>query len=190
MLREQQLVSLCRNDPAACPSDAVRLFMSVVDGARQRTGRALLGEVNRAINLAVRPVADQRKHNGDLWTAPLVTLATGEGDCEDYAIAKLAVLWASGVPEADTRLVIVHDVRLREDHAIAMVKLGGRWLALDNKRFTLVDAADLGYRPLFALGGHGVQALAGPALAAELDATTGPGRSTEHALDGAEPVAL
>lgn len=169
MQHEQHLISLCRTVPAACPSDAATLFMAIVDTARMRQGRALLGEVNRAINLAVRPVSDQKRFGADMWTSPLVTLASGEGDCEDYAIAKLAALWATGIAEKDTRLMIVHDPRAREDHALAMVRLDGQWLALDNRRFTLIDAAHLTYQPLFAISGDNVRSFADRTSWSEID---------------------
>jgi predicted transglutaminase-like cysteine proteinase len=43
----------------------------------------------------------------DHWASPLETLNKGEGDCEDYAIAKYFSLIASGVPVARLRLVYV-----------------------------------------------------------------------------------
>lgn len=181
MRHEQTLVSLCRLDPSTCLSDAATQFMAMVDAARLRDGRALIGEINRAINLAVRPAADRLRHaEPDVWTSPLATLATGQGDCEDYAIAKLAALWAAGVSENDTRLVIVHDARAREDHALAMVRLEGRWLALDNRRFTLIDAAHLAYRPLFVLGGDKVRALADSAAWSDLDEESELARSARN----------
>lgn len=174
MQLEQALVAHCRATPFDCPSDSATEFMAIVDSARTRQGRALIGEINRAVNLAVRPVPDARRHGeADVWTAPLATLAAGQGDCEDYAIAKLGALWAAGIAERDTRLVIVHDARAGEDHAIAMVKVDGRWLALDNKRFTLIESVHLNYRPLFALGGDAINSLAGPAAWALLDDNAG-----------------
>lgn len=43
----------------------------------------------------------------DYWASPLETLDKGQGDCEDYAIAKYFSLLAAGVPEARLRLVYV-----------------------------------------------------------------------------------
>jgi len=43
----------------------------------------------------------------DYWASPLEMLAKGQGDCEDYAIAKYFSLIASGVPSAKMRLVYV-----------------------------------------------------------------------------------
>lgn len=177
MRHEQGIVALCRADPATCPSDAATLFMAIVDAARLREGRALLGEINRAINLAIRPVSDQKQHGADVWASPLTTLASGQGDCEDYAIAKLAALWAAGIAESDTRLVIVRDKRVREDHAVAMVRLEGRWLALDNRRFTLIEAAHLSYQPLFVIGDDTVRGFSNRASWAELDDEGGSARS-------------
>jgi hypothetical protein len=44
-----------------------------------REGRARLGEINRAINLAIRPIGDLAQHGQiDAWTSPLRGLC----DCE------------------------------------------------------------------------------------------------------------
>lgn len=43
----------------------------------------------------------------DYWATPLELLAKGQGDCEDYAIAKYFSLMASGVSGAKMRLVYV-----------------------------------------------------------------------------------
>ncbi len=43
----------------------------------------------------------------DHWASPLETLNKGEGDCEDYAIAKYFSLVATGVPVSKLRLVYV-----------------------------------------------------------------------------------
>ncbi|MEY4560748.1 MAG: hypothetical protein RLZZ618_25 [Pseudomonadota bacterium] len=43
----------------------------------------------------------------DYWASPLETLGQGQGDCEDYAIAKYFGLLALGIPAAKLRLVYV-----------------------------------------------------------------------------------
>lgn len=43
----------------------------------------------------------------DYWATPLELLDKGQGDCEDYAIAKYMSLLAAGVPQARLRLVYV-----------------------------------------------------------------------------------
>lgn len=43
----------------------------------------------------------------DYWASPLESLARGQADCEDYAIAKYFSLLAAGVPSVKMRLVYV-----------------------------------------------------------------------------------
>jgi predicted transglutaminase-like cysteine proteinase len=149
---ETRLLELCRANPQACPPAAKR-FLAIVDAARKREGRARLGEINRAINLAIRSESDQAQYGTtDLWATPLMTFASGAGDCEDYAIAKYAALRLAGIADDDLRLVIVHDRRLNQDHAVVAARVDGRWLVLDNRTMLLLADADVAnVTPLFAL---------------------------------------
>jgi predicted transglutaminase-like cysteine proteinase len=149
--REREVIAQCRGN-AACPS-AARRFNAMVEAARERSGRARIGEINRAVNLAIRPQSDLAQHGvADRWSSPLATLASGRGDCEDYAIAKLALLREAGFAGEDLRFAIVSEkASPLESHAVAAVRLEGRWLVLDNRRLALVDATALGADPLFVL---------------------------------------
>ena len=166
---EQQLkaeareIALCRADSMSC-SSAARRFVALVDGAQAREGRARIDLVNRTINAAIRYTSDYVQHGvADLWTAPLATLASGRGDCEDYAIAKYAVLRAAGVPDTDLRLLLVRDRAVRQDHAVLAVRDNGRWLVLDNRHAMLSETASLPqFTPLFALDHQGVSLFAAP----------------------------
>jgi len=96
---EREILERCRVDRERCPSRAALQFLTIVDGARNLAGRARLGYVNRAINLAIRPMNDLRNYKvPEIWTAPLATLANGAGDCTDYAIAKYYALGEVGIP--------------------------------------------------------------------------------------------
>jgi predicted transglutaminase-like cysteine proteinase len=156
---EVQTVEQCRADPENCPSVEAQRFRKIVDVARAREGRARIGAVNRAINLAIRPMSDLAQYGvPDLWTAPLETLAAGAGDCEDYAIAKYVALHESGVSDEDLRLLLVRDTPTREDHAVVAARLDGRWLLLDNRWFALVEDGELErYSPMFAIDRDGVK---------------------------------
>ena len=94
---------------------------------------------------------------------PLATLATGRGDCEDYAIAKYAILRAAGVPAQDLRLLLVRDRAVSQDHAVLAVRDNGQWLILDNRHAALAETAMLPhFAPLFALDHNGVSLFASP----------------------------
>lgn len=150
---EEGILARCRAEPNECPQGALR-FLKIVEAARNKEGRARLGEVNRAVNMAIRYRSDTARHGSpDAWTAPLSTFASGEGDCEDYAIAKYVALREAGVPAQDLRLVLVRDTKLAQDHAIIAARLEGRWLILDNRRLILLDHGDVrSYRPITAFG--------------------------------------
>jgi predicted transglutaminase-like cysteine proteinase len=139
-------------------SPAALQFLAIVDNAKARDGRARLGEINRAINLAIRPMSDLAQYGAiDVWSSPLVTFASGAGDCEDYAIAKFAALRHAGVSPDDLRIVIMHDTLRDEDHAVAAARLDGHWLMLDNRRMAMVEDADVrNYRPTFVIDQYGV----------------------------------
>jgi predicted transglutaminase-like cysteine proteinase len=141
---EADLLALCRADRAGCHSRPALRFLSIVDAAQVKSGRARIGEVNRAVNVSIRPMSDLAQYGlVDYWASPLTTLASGAGDCEDYAITKYEALRAAGIADDDLRLVIVHHLRIDEDHAVAAVRVDGRWLVLDNRWLALADAADL-----------------------------------------------
>lgn len=149
---EARMLDLCRAYPHQCTPSALR-FLAIVEGARSLTARARVGEINRAINLAIRPARDVKRFNvPDLWTTPLMTFALGAGDCEDYAIAKYVALREAGVAAADLRLMIVHDRALNADHAITAARVDGEWLILDNRRMLLLSDTNSGNLiPLVAL---------------------------------------
>ncbi|MCB1041237.1 MAG: transglutaminase-like cysteine peptidase, partial [Acidimicrobiales bacterium] len=140
---EAKVLQACRNNPAYC-TPATSRFLAVIDAAKDKSGRARIGEINRAVNLAVRPVDDMVKfHVPDVWTTPLMTFASESGDCEDYAIAKYVALREAGFATADLRIVILRSAVLRQDHAVAAVRLDGEWLVLDNRTMLLRTDAQL-----------------------------------------------
>ena len=155
---EMVQLALCEGDREGCVSPAALQFLAIVDTAKAREGRARLGEINRAINLAIRPMSDLAQYGQiDVWTSPLATLAQGAGDCEDYAIAKFVALRRAGVAADDLRIVIMRDTIRGEDHAVAAARLDGHWLTLDNRRMAMVEDADVrNYRPTFVIDQHGV----------------------------------
>jgi predicted transglutaminase-like cysteine proteinase len=166
---EMVQLALCDGDRDGCVSPAALKFLAIVDSARSRNGRARFGEVNRAINLAVKPTSDLAQYGQiDVWTSPLVTLARGAGDCEDYAIAKFVALRLAGVSPDDLRIVIMHDTIYGEDHAVAAARLDGHWLTLDNRRMAMVEDSDVrNYRPTFVIDQSGVMRYADTPLLTE-----------------------
>jgi predicted transglutaminase-like cysteine proteinase len=154
-LREQiqlddLIVSFCTEDETD-DCGAAKTLMDIVDDARHYQGRALIGHINRSINLMIRPSAGT-------WMSALDILKLGSGDCKDYSIAKYAALLKAGISPTDVRLVIVHNVARKENHMVVSVYDDGHWLLLDNLTMLLVrDTDKKGYVPIFALDGVGVR---------------------------------
>jgi predicted transglutaminase-like cysteine proteinase len=156
---ELLVLALCEENRANCTSPAALRFLDIIAAGKARDGRARLGEINRALNLAAKPASDEALYGApDVWRAPLEFLTIGAGDCEDYAIAKFVALRAAGVASEDLRLVILRDAIRNEDHAVASVRLDGRWWLLDNRRMAMVeDVSLLNHQPLFVIDGQGVR---------------------------------
>jgi predicted transglutaminase-like cysteine proteinase len=150
---ERVQLALCDGDRDHCASDAALKLLAIVDEGRSSEGRARLGQINRAINLAIYPMSDLAQYGEiDVWSSPLATFARGTGDCEDYAIAKFMALRLTGIPARDLRIVVLRDILQNEDHAVAAARLDGQWLLLDNRRMAMIDDTHVrNYRPLFVI---------------------------------------
>jgi predicted transglutaminase-like cysteine proteinase len=173
---EQRALVDCRADRAQCADPAALEFLAIVDSARALKGRAQLGEINRAINLAIRPADDLAAHGSiDVWNSPLATLARRAGDCEDYAILKFAALLEVGIPPEDLRIVIVRDTARSEDHGVVAARHEGQWLVLDNRRLVmLADTQLANYSPLLQLDGAGARRYLTPASDADASMPVAP----------------
>jgi predicted transglutaminase-like cysteine proteinase len=168
MAAEEPALARCQNRPDTC-SPAQARFVSIVEEAKVRHGRARLEAVNRRVNAAIRYVADVIQwHVADRWSAPLDarhngSFETGLGDCEDYAIAKYTVLRAAGTPAADLKVLLVRDNAVHMAHAVLAARESGRWLILDNRWSRLAEDTELRqFTPLFALTDKGVALFAKP----------------------------
>ena len=109
-----------------------------------------LDRVNRYVNHRIAFTEDRAQFGrADLWLSASETFSYGRGDCEDFAIAKMQMLRAAGFAADDLYLVVLKDLVRRADHAVLVVRSGGRFHVLDNGTDRIVDAADIAdYRPI------------------------------------------
>ena len=158
---DEETIAACRSNESTC-SHAARRFLSIVKLGRKHEGRARLGSLNRAVNMAIKPASDWAQYGyDDYWASPLQTLGSGAGDCEDYAIVKYVALRELGVSADDLRVVIVQDDKRLTEHAVVAVRSERKWLILDNRTMAILNTEDArNYRPLFALNSTGALAVA------------------------------
>jgi predicted transglutaminase-like cysteine proteinase len=156
---ERLVLRLCEESRASCQSRAALEFLAIVESGRKLAGRARLGEINRAINLKIKAMSDLALYGAeDVWSPPLVTLAIGAGDCEDYAIAKFVALQEAGVSADDLRIVVLRDDMRKEDHAVVAARLDGSWLMLDNGHMLMTEDRQVrNHHPEFVIDREGVK---------------------------------
>jgi predicted transglutaminase-like cysteine proteinase len=157
MAHDFAVVAQCHAN-GACPVAAQRLIDISAEGVG-RSGRARVGLINRAANLAISPVNDEMQWGvADHWSGPFETLLSNRGDCEDFAILKYAALLEAGIPKRDVKIVILKYFFPNEDHAAVAARVDGQWLMLDNRTLTLVRDTDVTRAiPEFVLDHDGVK---------------------------------
>jgi predicted transglutaminase-like cysteine proteinase len=157
MAQDFAVVAQC-NANETCPVAAQRLIDISARGAG-RSGRARVGLINRAADLAISPASDEMQWGvADHWSDPFETLRSNRGDCEDYAILKYAALLEAGIPKDDVKIVILKNFFPNEDHAAVATRVDGQWLILDNRTLTLVRDTDVTRAmPEFVLDHEGVK---------------------------------
>jgi predicted transglutaminase-like cysteine proteinase len=117
---------------------------------------AAVETVNETIN--AYPFIDDRDltQKSDYWQTPAEFVFRGGGDCEDFAIAKYSWLQELGVPEQSMRIAIVNDRVLDQPHALLLVDLEDRMLALDNRSDETEGEVVLAqYTPIFSFNREG-----------------------------------
>lgn len=91
----------------------------------------------------------------DYWATPSEFFARG-GDCEDFAIAKYAMLKNLGVPENKMRLAIVQDKIKNIPHAVLIVYTDTGPMLLDNQMKSTKQVASVDrYKPIYSINATG-----------------------------------
>jgi predicted transglutaminase-like cysteine proteinase len=91
----------------------------------------------------------------DHWATMAETARRGSGDCEEYALMKLAMLKLLGFSSAQLRLVLLRIPRLGRDHAVLVVDTGSGRYVLDNLVADVyLDTDNRGYVPLVSMMGN------------------------------------
>jgi predicted transglutaminase-like cysteine proteinase len=141
--------------PGKACDKAEALLGVVVDNAAPKRFLAKLTMVNRNINDAIRYVPDSDNYGKrDYWAGIAEIASRRRGDCEDYAILKMAALVRLGVPEKSMSIVVLFDHANKAFHAVLAVATDQGNFILDNTRQdAYLDLTEPNYQPLYSLGG-------------------------------------
>jgi predicted transglutaminase-like cysteine proteinase len=145
----------CEGGPE-CQSAPMRAFRRVEEenDAKPLPRLVLVRKVNLAVNHSVRYQLDPVTWGvEDYWASPRETIQKGAGDCEDFAILKMGMLAALGIPMSAMQVVVVQDLRRRIGHAVLTVRIGSDNFVLDNQMdIVRRDDAVAEYQPFYSVG--------------------------------------
>ena len=127
-------------------------FTRMVRAARQEGFLAKIDRVNRGVNGLITYRRDKAVYGSlDHWAKPAEILKRGAGDCEDFAILKMAALLDAGIPAQSMSLVVLQDSQKGVFHAVLSVATGSGIFILDNVRNNVVKDTSLpSYVPLYS----------------------------------------
>jgi len=142
----------CPGHEQICDLPGWQQWQKIYRQARVLDRREQINFVNSKVNRLVRYADDDTLYEQvDHWARLEETVAHGAGDCEDYAIAKMWLLRALGVPESSLQLVVVRDSDRGLDHAVLAVYFNNDILILDNLHSRVISHEDmLHYRPVYS----------------------------------------
>jgi predicted transglutaminase-like cysteine proteinase len=139
----------------SCGENCDRLspgFAFIVDAVKSKSFKDKLAFVNSGINQLIAYRKDSVVYGKlDYWASPEETLARRAGDCEDFAILKMAALLQAGVPASSMSLVVLQDTKRRVFHAVLSVSTSDGAYILDILDNAVVkDTALPNYAPLYS----------------------------------------
>ncbi|MCK5829986.1 MAG: transglutaminase-like cysteine peptidase [Methylococcales bacterium] len=100
-------------------SSRITQWQKLMQSAEGLSDEEKLKKVNDFFNNGIKFVDDVNLWNvRDYWATPLEFLSRGQGDCEDYSIAKYFTLIEMGVSEKKMRITYVKAIRINQAHMV------------------------------------------------------------------------
>ncbi|MCY1212498.1 Bacterial transglutaminase-like cysteine proteinase BTLCP [compost metagenome] len=148
--------------------ERLHAWHALLQSGRQLGELQQLQAVNQMINSQVRFSDDSELwQRRDYWATPVETLASGAGDCEDFALAKYFTLLQLGVAPDKLRITYARALELNQAHMVVTYyeTPDAEPLILDNLVDDILPASrrkDLALR--YAFDAQGLYAMKGSTL--------------------------
>ena len=128
------------------------VFAEIINIAANKGFRDKLSFVNSSINRLIAYRKDSVVYGKlDYWAKPSEVLEHRAGDCEDFAILKMAALLRAGIPAQSMSLVVLQDRRRKFFHAVLSVSTGSGAFILDSLGNAVLRDSELpDYVPLYS----------------------------------------
>jgi predicted transglutaminase-like cysteine proteinase len=114
----------------------------LINESQNRSEWDMINAVNAFFNHSIEAAADAESTGGDYWQSPLETLVRGQGDCDDFAMAKYITLRLLKIPPERLR---VATARYPNGYHAMLLYFASNardpWV-LDNLRFEHMGAID------------------------------------------------
>ena len=135
----------------ACNERMLASMKRLVDDPLGHDRLQQLERVNRLINASITYRSeDGSGGNRDHWQSFAQTVQKKSGDCEDFVIAKHALLRRMGFSPDDLYVSVLKDEARDLHHAVLVVRLGENFFVLDNlSNKVRPDEVYPHYRPLY-----------------------------------------
>ena len=144
----------------ATATTRIEQWMKLMQTAKNLPEQEKLKRVNKFFNQRIDFVDDIFLWNrNDYWATPIELLSRGQGDCEDYSIAKYFTLLELGVSETKMRITYVKALELNQAHMVLTYYSSPRAVpvVLDNLITEIIKAdkrTDL--QPVYSFNGSGL----------------------------------
>ncbi len=127
-------------------------YAFIVKAVKDKNFTDKLTFVNSGINQLIAYRKDEVTYGKvDYWATPEETLSRRSGDCEDFAILKMAALLEAGVPATSMSLVVLQDRKRNVFHAVLSVSTSSGTFILDSlSNKVVMDSALPNYVPLYS----------------------------------------
>ena len=149
VLQDQRSFKSCISHESNCGFDSLSQWARDLRHMKGQPLDVLVRQVNMRVN-SLSYQSDAARYGGvDRWLAPRDFLLMG-GDCEDFALLKMASLSALGVSEDNMRIVVgkLDDVRA---HAVLNVNIAGEDTILDNRKSGILLAHTRDFHPKYSM---------------------------------------
>lgn len=167
------------------PVSLFRDWRQLIEDNRPQTAHDKLTRINGFFNRKIKFVDDIKIWGQtDYWATPLEMFAKGQGDCEDFTVAKYFTLLEAGVPNDQLRLIYVKARIGGPASSVSQAHMVLAWYAEPDAEPLILDNLITEIRPasrrpdLLPVFSFNSQGIWSGATASGVPASTGVGRLT------------
>lgn len=127
-------------DQTTIKDEDLAAWVAWAEGLKAMSATERLLAINTRVNEDFRYASDQKVWGEkDHWNDPVEAVAKQRIDCEDYAIFKMFLAHAAGIPDEDLAIAVGKIPSTGEHHAILFAADGRATYVLDNRSRYLKD---------------------------------------------------